>query len=268
MQFLYPVPVTSIVTQSFAEHVHAARVNGWQNYNGGIDWAIPTGTPIIAAQAGTVTAARRDATGYGTHLRIQHDEGYQTIYAHMWDFAVKVGDKVRPGEVIGRSDNTGNSTGPHLHFELRKNNVAVDPAPLLTSFLPGGEIPGQPGGGVVIPGPGGGTGEQPGGPGGEVPAGEEPAAFPGLPMARIISTVGLNIRMAPGVANPIVGYLPTGSQVEVLRKALDGDDTWLQIGYQQYIGMHVGGDTYAVWTPQPPAAPQQAAPRRSRRKKS
>jgi len=174
----------------------------------------------------------------------------------MWDFAVKVGDKVKAGEVVGRSDNTGNSTGPHLHFELRKNNVAVDPAPLLTAFLPGGEAPG---GGVVIPG---GGEEQPGG---EVPVGEEPAAFPSLPMARIISTVGLNIRMAPGVANPIVGYLPTGSQVEVLRKALDGDDIWLQIGFQQFIAMNVAGDTFAVWAPQPPATPQAGA-RRSRRK--
>jgi hypothetical protein len=262
MQFLYPVPATSIVTQSFAEHVHAARVNGWQNYNGGIDWAVSTGTPIVAAQTGTVTAARHDATGYGTHLRLQHEEGYQTIYGHMWDFAVKVGDKVRAGAIIGRSDNTGNSTGPHLHFELRKNNVAVDPASLLTAFLPGGETPG--GGEVVIPG--GGPGEQPGGqPGGEIPAGEEPTAFPSLPVARIISTIGLNIRMAPGVANPIVGYLPTGSQVEVLRKSADGDDTWLQIGFQQYIGMNVAGDTYVVWAPQPPAAPQ-AGPRRSRRK--
>jgi hypothetical protein len=263
MQFLYPVPSTSIVTQTFAEHVHAAKVNGWQNYNGGIDWAIATGSPIVAAQTVTVTATRHDATGYGTHIRIQHDEGYVTVYAHMWDFAVKVGDKVRPGEVIGRSDNTGNSTGPHLHFELRRNNVPVDPAPLLVTFLPGGVTPG--GGGI----PGGGTGESPTGPdgqpGGEIPEGEEPAAFPLLPQVRIISTVGLNIRMAPGVANPIVGYLPTGSQVEVLRKSADGDDTWLQIGFQQYVGMNVGGDTYAVWVAPPPAAPEMA-PRRRRKK--
>jgi hypothetical protein len=272
MQFLFPVPATSIVTQSFAEHVHSARVNGWQNYNGGIDWAVPTGTQVVAAQAGVVTAARHDATGYGTHLRIQHDDGYLTVYGHMWDFTVKVGDKVRAGAVIGRSDNTGNSTGPHIHFELRRNNVPVDPAPLLTNFLPDAT---QPGGGGVVVNPGGGpvikpaeptdgSGSQPGG---GVTVGEEPESFPSLPNARIISTIGLNIRMAPGVFHPIVGFLPSGTQVEVMRKAQDGEDVWLQIGHQQYVAMIAGGDTYAVWVAAPPAALQSAEkPRRSRRK--
>lgn len=252
MQFLFPVPATSIVTQTFAEHVHAAQVNGWQNYNGGIDWAVPTGTPIRAAQSGKVAAVRRDATGYGVHVRIQHADGFQTIYGHLWDFAVQVGETVQPGQVIARSDNTGNSTGPHLHFELRRNNVPVDPAPLLAAFLP---EPGGPGGGETPP-----TG---GRPGEEIPTGEEPQSFPSLPLARIVSPVGLNIRMAPGVSNPIVGYLPGGTQVEVLRKTRDGDDAWLQVGHQQYIGMFVSGETYAVWLA--PAAPQGEA-RRSRRR--
>jgi len=141
MQLLYPVPASSVVTQTFAEHVHAARLNGWTNYNGGVDWAVPTGTPIVAAQAGQVNAARRDATGYGTHLRIQHEDGYETIYGHMLDFAVKVGDKIGMGQVIGRSDNTGNSTGPHLHFELRKNGVPIDPMLLLTAQAAEEEAP-------------------------------------------------------------------------------------------------------------------------------
>lgn len=135
MKFLFPVPPNSPVTQDFAGHVLRAKLNGWTNYNGGIDWGIPTGTPVKAAQAGKVAMVRNDASGYGTHIRIEHDEGYLTIYGHLQNFAVKTGDRVSAGQVIGRSDNTGFSTGPHLHFELRKNNVAVDPAPLLVEQL-------------------------------------------------------------------------------------------------------------------------------------
>jgi murein DD-endopeptidase MepM/ murein hydrolase activator NlpD len=232
MNFLYPILSNSIVTQTFAEHVHAAHVHGWQFYNGGIDWAIPSGTPIKAAQAGKVTQVRRDATGYGTHVRIQHDEGYLTIYGHMMDFAVKAGDIVDAGDMIGRSDNTGNSTGPHLHFELRKNNVAIDPAALLVERLNGGE----PGGEVE---PGGGQ-EEPGG-------GPEPGSFPALPKARVTSQIGLNVRSGAGVGNPLVGYLPLGTEIEVLRKVTDGGDTWLQIGYQQFIAMKVGTEKLAEW---------------------
>lgn len=232
MKFLYPIPSNSIVTQSFAEHVHRARVNGWQNYNGGIDWAVATGTSIKAAQAGKVTMARNDATGYGTHLRIQHDEGYLTIYGHMMKFKVKVGDVVQAGDVIGQSDNTGFSTGPHLHFELRKNSVAVDPAPLLVEHLDGVE----PGGDVE---PDGGQ-EQPGG-------GPEPQSFPALPMARVTSQIGLNVRSGPGVSNPLVGWLPSGTEVDVIRKVAQGSDIWLQIGYQQFIAMKVGSERLAEW---------------------
>lgn len=232
MKFLYPIPSNSIVTQTFAEHVHRARVNGWQNYNGGIDWAVATGTSIKAAQAGKVTMARNDATGYGTHVRIQHDEGYLTIYGHMMKFKVKVGDVVQAGDVIGQSDNTGFSTGPHLHFELRKNSVAVDPAPLLVERLDGVE----PGGDVE---PDGGQ-EQPGG-------GPEPQSFPALPMARVISQIGLNVRSGPGISNPLVGWLPSGTEVDVIRKVTQGSDTWLQIGYQQFIAMKVGSEKLAEW---------------------
>jgi hypothetical protein len=175
---------------------------------------------------------RNDATGYGAHVRIQHDEGYLTIYGHMMDFKVKAGDEVEAGDVIGRSDNTGNSTGPHLHFELRKNNVAVDPAPMLVEHLDGIE-PGddeQPGGGQ----------EEPGG-------GPEPQSFPELAKARVTSQIGLNVRSGPGTGNPLVGYLPGGTEVEVIRKITQGSDTWLQIGYQQFIAMKVGSEKLAEW---------------------
>lgn len=232
MNFQYPVPSNSIVTQTFAEHVHAARVHGWQNYNGGIDWAVSTGTPVKAAQAGKVALVRNDATGYGTHVRIQHDDGFTTIYGHMMEFAVKVGDIVKAGDVVGRSDNTGNSTGPHLHFELRKNNVAIDPASLMVEQLGGvqPEDEEEPGGGQVQP-----------------DIGPEPQTFPALPKARVTSQIGLNMRSGAGINNPLVGYLPNGTEVEVLRKVAQGSDIWLQIGYQQFIAMKVGNEKLAEW---------------------
>lgn len=232
MKFLYPVPPTSIVTQTFAEHVHRARVNGWQNYNGGIDWAISTGTSIKAAQSGKVVLVRNDATGYGNHVRIQHEEGYLTIYGHMMDFKVKAGDEVSAGQVIGRSDNTGFSTGPHLHFELRKNNVAIDPAPLLVERLDGTEPGGE---------------EEPGGEQEQPDVGPEPQSFPALPKARVTSQIGLNVRAGAGIGNPLIGYLPSGTEVEVIRKVPQGGDIWLQIGYQQYIAMKVGNEKLAEW---------------------
>jgi hypothetical protein len=241
MKFLFPVPPDSIVTQTFAEHVAAARAHGWTNYNGGIDWAVFTGTPVKAAQAGKVTATRHDATGYGTHVRIQHDNGYLTIYCHLANFSVNVGDQVQAGQVIGLSDNTGNSTGPHLHFELRHNNIAIDPMPLLvTSLIP-----------EVTPEPTGPT--EPIEPTGPVepiqptePEAPEPQSFPQLPKVRI-SAVALNVRLGPGVDNPLVGLVPQGIEVEVLDSIKDGDDIWLHIGYQQYIAKRFAGDTYAVW---------------------
>jgi murein DD-endopeptidase MepM/ murein hydrolase activator NlpD len=240
MKFLYPVPPNSIVTQTFAEHVWRAKVNGWQNYNGGIDWAVFTGTPIKAAQAGSVVSLRTDATGYGTHVRLQHDEGFLTIYGHMSSFKVQQGDSVKAGDIIGLSDNTGNSTGPHLHFELRQNNVAIDPAVLLVTELPA-DGSGEP--------PGGGTGETPGEGEGETPSesGTEPKKFPKLPKAKVTSSVGLNIRMGPSITTSIVGFLARESEVEVIRKVVDGENLWLQIGYNQYIAMKAAGEILAAW---------------------
>jgi biotin carboxyl carrier protein len=141
MNFRYPVPATARVTQTFAEHVARARANGWcpgpgncpggVYYYGGIDYAVPVGTPIEAAAAGTVTEARKDAGGYGWHVRIQHDGGYMTIYGHGSKLLVSKGDTVEAGQVIMLSGNTGNSSGPHLHFEVRKDGRPIDPAPLL-----------------------------------------------------------------------------------------------------------------------------------------
>lgn len=96
----------------------------------GIDLAAPKGTPIKAAGAGRVLSA--DWRGaYGRVVEIDHGEGLTTIYAHMDKYIVKKGQAVVAGQNIGQVGNTGRSTGPHLHFEVRVNNIPIDPLKFL-----------------------------------------------------------------------------------------------------------------------------------------
>jgi murein DD-endopeptidase MepM/ murein hydrolase activator NlpD len=93
----------------------------------GVDWACPTGTPIVAAGNGTVEEVGRKGY-YGNYVRIRHANGYQTAYGHMSRFAnVHPGMKVRQGQVIGYVGSTGLSSGPHVHFEVLVNSRFVDP---------------------------------------------------------------------------------------------------------------------------------------------
>lgn len=87
-------------------------------YNGhsGTDWALETGTPVLAAADGIVRGRAQLSTGYGWRIVLEHAGGYYTLYAHLSGFNVVVGQPVKAGDVIGWSGNTGNSTGPHLHF--------------------------------------------------------------------------------------------------------------------------------------------------------
>jgi murein DD-endopeptidase MepM/ murein hydrolase activator NlpD len=125
------------ITQTYAEHVQRRIDNGWQHYNGGIDYAMPERTPILAAADGLVRRMERLNAGYGNVLRIEHGDGeLETLYAHL-SYMVSVGQAVTAGQMIGRSGNTGNSTGPHLHFELRKDGKAVDPQPYLDGQFTG-----------------------------------------------------------------------------------------------------------------------------------
>ena len=96
--------------------------------NNGHDWETPNGTQILASGAATVTIARMGENyGYGNLIKLDHHDGYETVYGHLKSIKVKVNQEVALGQVIGQSDNTGNSTGPHLHFEVIKNGTRVDP---------------------------------------------------------------------------------------------------------------------------------------------
>jgi len=96
----------------------------------GLDFAAPTGTPIHAAAAGTVSFVG-NKSGYGRVVEIRHGNGLMTRYAHMSRWQAKKGDKVVAGDVIGAIGSTGRSTGPHLHFEVRMNDRAVNPRKFL-----------------------------------------------------------------------------------------------------------------------------------------
>jgi len=101
----------------------------WGRMHEGIDISVPEGTPIRAAADGTVILLQSEyeSGGYGNYTCVDHGGGLSTCYAHQSSFATSVGASVSQGDVIGYSGNTGHSTGPHLHFEVRINGAPTDP---------------------------------------------------------------------------------------------------------------------------------------------
>ncbi|MCX7836191.1 MAG: M23 family metallopeptidase [bacterium] len=96
----------------------------------GIDINVPVGTPVYATAPGVVKIAKY-LSNYGQVVVIDHYYGYQTVYAHLSSYRVRVGEKVKRGDIIAFSGNSGRSTGPHLHYEVRQNNRPVDPMDFL-----------------------------------------------------------------------------------------------------------------------------------------
>jgi murein DD-endopeptidase MepM/ murein hydrolase activator NlpD len=93
----------------------------------GIDFTCPLGTPIHASGDGKITAIEYMKSGYGTHVVIDHGFGYSSLYAHMSEVDVTLGQKVKRGQVIGKVGSTGTSTAPHLHYEVIHKNKKVNP---------------------------------------------------------------------------------------------------------------------------------------------
>lgn len=98
-----------------------------QHLHTGMDFSASTGTEIYATGNGSVITADAESRGYGNHVVINHGYGYQTLYAHMSRFAVRPGQKVKRGDVIGYVGSTGTSTAPHLHYEVVKNGEKINP---------------------------------------------------------------------------------------------------------------------------------------------
>jgi murein DD-endopeptidase MepM/ murein hydrolase activator NlpD len=101
-------------------------------FHPGIDFAAPEGTTVLSAGAGTVSFVGQ-ISGYGNAIEITHDGGLITLYGHLSAFIVQQGQKVDTGTPIGRVGSTGRSTGPHLHFEVRRSDATVNPAPYLSA---------------------------------------------------------------------------------------------------------------------------------------
>jgi hypothetical protein len=210
MKLRLPFDGSFPITQTYQEHVQRKIDENLTNYNPGIDWGNPTGTPILATDTGKVTLTGNDQLGYGIFIRITHAWG-RSIYAHLIVAYVKEGDVVTVGDLIGLSDSTGNSTGPHLHFETRDNNNACfDPTPYFVS-------------GDVTPGP--------------VP---EPVPFDNddtitaddLPCdVEVIGTAGSNLRPDTTIDDTFIVTIPHGKRVPV-DKLVNGwlhVDAWIKI---------------------------------------
>ena len=101
-------------------------IDGKRRMHSGLDFPVNLNTDVVATGDGVVTKAQYDS-GWGRYIKIDHGYGYETIYAHLWKIHVKKGQKVKRGDKIGKSGNSGRAAGFHLHYEVHKNNKTVDP---------------------------------------------------------------------------------------------------------------------------------------------
>jgi murein DD-endopeptidase MepM/ murein hydrolase activator NlpD len=121
-------PVRGWVTSRFG--VRTSPFSGIEKFHEGIDIAAQTGTPVVAAADGLVIRAGF-GTGYGNMVEISHGYGIKTLYAHNSRLNVKAGQRVRRGDVVAYAGDSGSSTGPHLHYEVRVNGLPVNPSKYL-----------------------------------------------------------------------------------------------------------------------------------------
>lgn len=122
--YIWPLPGYS-PGSAYGWRIHP--IWGDMRFHAGEDIGAPTGTPILAADSGIATVIPDNGNGYGNYIMINHGGGRVTLYAHMSGFAVSNGASVTQGQTIGYVGSTGNSTGPHLHFEVRVNGATTDP---------------------------------------------------------------------------------------------------------------------------------------------
>lgn len=213
-------PIT--VTQTFAEHLERARKYGLKYYNGGLDVApLQPGKDVIifAGADGDVIKVGWDPDGYGNYVRIKHEGGYETIYAHLRVTTVKLGP-IKAGDYVGIMGATGSTTGIHLHFEVRLNGKPVDPEPLITETTPSPIPP--------------------------APPQKRTPVFPALPRMTV-NIEQLRMRSAPALRARHLGWLGSGQVLEVIR-LVDADGcVWAQIGFDQFCAVSQGTERYCEW---------------------
>ena len=196
-------PVTGPVTQKFGENPSFYAQWGYPGHNG-VDFGISNGTPVKAAAKGTVDKVSFEDGGYGNYVKLKHLDGtvvYFTYYAHLMNASVGAGQSVDVGFVIGYSNNTGASTGPHLHFGLR-DSVQTDAYKGYKDPLP--FITGQGSSGPAMPGA---------------------VDLPNMSFEVIIPE--LNVRSGPGINYSIVDKLQKGKVVTA--KRLYSEGAWIEI---------------------------------------
>lgn len=120
--------VEGVISSSYG--ARTGPIEGGYDWHPGIDIAVDYGTPVFASGAGVIMQAGVNG-GYGRYVKIDHQNGYETAYGHMSSLAVKAGQRVAKGEIIGFAGSTGYSTGPHVHFEVFAEGQTVDPYFLL-----------------------------------------------------------------------------------------------------------------------------------------
>ena len=113
------------MTSGYGYRIHPIYKTRKMHY--GMDYSAKVGTEIYATGDGVISKVKRSKRGYGNYVKINHGFGYETLYAHMSKYIVKKGQKVKRGEVIGYVGNSGISTAPHLHYEVRKDNKKINP---------------------------------------------------------------------------------------------------------------------------------------------
>lgn len=215
----YPFEREWPVTQEFGENAGDYARFGMLAHNG-IDFGCPMGTPVLAAGAGTVEKAEFDDGGYGWYVQIKHSGGMTSVYGHLSQCRVGALASVVEGQLVGMSGSSGNSTGPHLHFEVRQAGLerngywgAVDPRPLI-------EWPGKP---APVPVP--------------VP--------PGVPAETYrVRVTALNVRSGPGVGSQVLGQLHAGDEVMVESVAVR--EAWGRLADGRWIALMFEGSELAA----------------------
>lgn len=236
-KFLLPVPTHCVITQDYAQHKARAIANGWAWkpgmagsawYYPGIDYAplhaySGGDIPVYAANKGKVTRKVVGDSGYGNAVYIDHGDGDVTIYAHLNSISVSVGDKVSAGRVIGIMGWTGNVwpagiRGRHLHFELRRNNVPINPQPMITIIEERVDEPIEK---------------------------TELPIIPDLPRAQSLYDY-LVIRTEPRRTG-WGGNLMKNQPVKVIAVHHEKDNIWLQIGHKQFVALLYEGQYFMQW---------------------
>jgi len=136
-RFIWPEP-KAVISQGFgpSKLVLEPPYGGYPHFHTGIDLVEPFGSQVYAADDGIVALVGSSSSGYGRYVVIAHSGGLDTLYGHLSTALVRVGQQVVQGQTIGLEGSTGNSTGPHLHFELRIKQQPIDPTPYLPPGAP------------------------------------------------------------------------------------------------------------------------------------